>query len=181
MELIYAILIIIILVALLSIVYIYYYNRLQDLKINIDEAEYILDEALREKYDLLINTSNIVKDTIKDKKTPFKELEEIKNNEISSFEFDRKTTEFQNLVNTLKNDYNELEKNDDLKNNLNDIKIIDEKIIAAKGYYNDYVTKSNNLIRKFPSNIIAKFHGIKIKKYFDGKDLDDDNENDFKL
>ena len=181
MELIYAILIIIILIALLAIGYIYYYNRLQDLKINIDEAEFIIDESLREKYDTLVNTSSIVKEIIKDKKTSFKDLQEIKNEEISSFDLDRRLNEYQNLLNTLKDDYSDLNKDKDFQNNLNTIKQIDEKITAAKGFYNDYITKQNDLIRKFPSNIIAKFHNIKIKNYFDGKDLNDDNENDFKL
>ena len=181
MELIYAILIIIILIALLAIGYIYYYNRLQDLKINIDEAEFIIDESLREKYDTLVNTSSIIKEIIKDKKTSFKDLQEIKNEEISSFDLDRRLNEYQNLLNTLKDDYSDLNKDKDFQNNLNTIKQIDEKITAAKGFYNDYITKQNDLIRKFPSNIIAKFHNIKIKNYFDGKDLNDDNENDFKL
>ena len=180
MDLIYAILIIVILVALLTIAYIYYYNRLQDCKINIDEAEYIVDDGLREKYDLMINTTNIIKDNIKDNKV-FKEFEEIKKDELSSFDFDRKLTEYQILINKIKDDYKELNNNKELQTNLNNIKLVDEKITAAKSFYNDYITKINDLVRKFPSNIIARFHNINVKNYFDGKDLNDNNINDFKL
>ena len=39
----------------------------------------------------------------------------------------------------------------------------------------------NNITRKFPDNIVAKIHHVKIKPFFDGKDMQDDNNNDFKF
>ena len=52
MDIIYALLIILIIACLVLICYVYYYNKLQDCKLKIDEAESIVDESLREKYDL---------------------------------------------------------------------------------------------------------------------------------
>ena len=46
MNIFYILLIAIILCSLLAIVYISYYNRLQDAKLKIDEAERIIDENL---------------------------------------------------------------------------------------------------------------------------------------
>jgi hypothetical protein len=37
------------------------------------------------------------------------------------------------------------------------------------------------MVRKFPSNIIAKIHRIQIKNFYDNKDLNDETIKDFKL
>ena len=60
-------------------------------------------------------------------------------------------------------------------------KRINEKITSAKSFYNKYITESNELVRKFPSNIVAKFHNVKIKYFFDNNDMNDEEINDFKL
>ena len=43
---------------------------------------------------------------------------------------------------------------------LNDIKKLDARIESAKLFYNKYINESNTMVRKFPSNIIAKIHRI---------------------
>ena len=48
-------------------------------------------------------------------------------------------------------------------------------------YYNDNITIYNSLLRKFPSNIIATFGKYKEKLFFDRKDMNDDDYDDFKL
>ena len=49
MGLIYALLLILILSCVIGIIYIIHFNKLQDCKVKIDEAESIIDEALRAK------------------------------------------------------------------------------------------------------------------------------------
>ena len=181
MELLYALLIILILVCLLAIVYIFYYNRLQDFKIKTDEAEAIVDECLRKKYDSIIDIKTMINKIVKNNKINFKDFEEIKNQEISNFDLDRKLNEFMNLIETIFNDYKSVKQNKDLNEKLDEINRIDEKITSAKAYYNKYISESNELVRKFPSNIVAKFHNIKVKNFFDNKDMNDDDINDFKL
>ena len=57
----------------------------------------------------------------------------------------------------------------------------ESEIVAARKYYNDIITDYNKLVRTFPSNVVAKICGYKIKTYFDGKDMEDDDIQDFKL
>ena len=78
-------------------------------------------------------------------------------------------------------DYDSLEKNKDFTNIINSLYDSDEKLEAAKSFYNKYTSKLNEVIRKFPSNIIALIHQIKTKAYFDGKNMFDDEIEDFKL
>lgn len=181
MELLYAILIILVLFCLLAIVYIFYYNRIQDIKLKIDEAEVILDENLRKKYDTIVEIKSLINKVAKNNKINFKDIDNLKKEDISNFDLDRKLDEYIGLINQIFNDYKAVRDNNDLNEKMDEITRIDEKITSAKAYYNKYISESNELVRKFPSNIVAKFHNITIKNFFDNKNLNDEDINDFKL
>ena len=79
------------------------------------------------------------------------------------------------------------EENPDLKKCESFVKIeldlneSESEIVASRKYYNDTITDYNKFARSFPSNVVAKFCGYKQKTYFDGKDMNDEVTNDFKL
>lgn len=181
MAFIYAILIILIVCGIGTITYIVYYNALQDCKVKIDEAESMIDEALRSKYDILLKLESIIKNNIKETKINFKDLNDLKKESISNFQLERKLVDTVLLISKIQDDFPELEEQKDYRELLNDIRVMDERINASKKFYNKYTSKSNELVRKFPSNIIAKFHNITIRNFFDNKDMNDDIINDFKL
>ena len=55
------------------------------------------------------------------------------------------------------------------------------EIVAFRKYYNDIITDYNKMVKSFPSNIIAIIFKFKDKFYFDGKNMNDDIIDDFKL
>ena len=55
------------------------------------------------------------------------------------------------------------------------------EIVAFRKYYNDIITDYNKLVKSFPTNIIALLFKFKSKLYFDGKDMNDEIVDDFKL
>lgn len=174
-------LLIVIAVSILAIIYINSYNDLQYLKTKIEQAESVIDESLRNKYDLLVKANSIIKKELKTKKEYLKGLTSLKDKKISNFDFDRTLVEYHNTINDLINDHEKLSKNKDLNNILYDIKSEDEKLVSGKNYYNKNTTESNQLIRKFPSLVIAKLLHYKVRPYFDGKDMQDEDIEDFKL
>lgn len=175
------ILIAIILIGILIISYIYNFNNLQEKNIKINESESIIDNELRNKYDLIMKSSTTINKLLKKEVTYFKDLEKLKKDNISNFDLDRKIVEGENLIHQVKNDYKSLEDNEEYISTINDLKDSDEILEAAKAFYNKYTTEINLLIKKFPTNIIAKFHKIKLRNYFDGKNMFDDEIKDFKL
>lgn len=181
MEFLNIFLICLILFCILAFVYISYFNKMQYLKTKIEKAEGIIDEILRQRYDLLVRADNIVKSTLKDNKEYFKDYLELKNQNITNFDLDRKLKEAFNTLQKFKDDYPNLGKNKELKDILAIIKDTDEKIAAITNYYNINTNELNGFVRKFPSNIISKFHHFEIKAFFDGKNMNDDIYDDFKL
>lgn len=181
MTILYSFLFMLILIGAIGILYVYQYNQLQHSKTKIDHAECLIDESLREKYDLLIKADKLIKSELNNDKTFFKGLDKIKNENISNFDLDRRLTDYINLLDQIKLDYPELVNNKGFKDILSENKKNDEKLQAAKSYYNKYTSELNDLIRTFPSNIVARMHGIVIKPFFDGKNMEDEIIDDFKL
>lgn len=180
-EIITSILTIIVFLGVIGLFYILAYNNLQAYKIKINEAESIIDELLRQKYDRLLSLKKIITDKIDVDNKIFIELINLKEQNISSFEFERKLSDFNNMINQIKIDYPKLEANKAFNEAYEEIYHINEKLTAAKAFYNKYTSYLNKLIKKFPSNFIAKMHHINTQTYFDGKDLYDEDTEDFKL
>ncbi len=173
-------LIIIIILALGGIFYINAFNKLNDLKTKINEAEAIIDENLRIKYDTIMRISNSLKNKMKSDKNYFKEYEKLNNQNLSNFEMDRKLNEAFTLILKMRDDLG-LTQEEELAQELAQIRELDEKLCAAKNYYNKNTSLENAIIRRFPTNVIAKIHKFKIKLFFDGKDMDDEIIDDFKI
>ena len=181
MAFLYSFLFIVILLGALGILYIYQYNMLQHAKTKIDQAECLIDEALRNKYDVFIRADQLVKKSLKSSKSFFLDLDNIKEKNISNFDLDRKIKEYTSILNQIKIDYAKLAEDKGFKELLSELNKAEEKLQAAKSYYNKYTSELNDLVRTFPSNIVAKMHGIQIKTFFDGKNLEDTIVDDFKL
>ncbi len=181
MEILYAFLFIIIIFGSSGILYVYQYNKLQHSKTKINQAECLIDEALRSRYDLLVRVDKYIQTELENDKTFFKNLDKLKNENISNFDLDRRITEYYNLWMQIKNDYPDLNNKKAFKELINEDKRLDEKLQAAKSYYNKYTSELNDLIRTFPSNIVARMHKIEIKTFFDGKNMEDEIIDDFKL
>lgn len=179
MKLAVIILLLIIVIGLIAILYVITYNSLVEYKIKIEKAESIIDDSLRQKYDIIAKLNVLIKKVVT-KKDYLKEYIELKEKRISNYELDRKLTEAVNIIFEVKNDYSELDKKD-FNKELKDIDNIDETLISGKNYYNKYTSDLNKKIQKFPTNIVAKIHRYKIKPFFDGKNMQDAVIDDFKL
>lgn len=175
-------LMIFIIICILLIWYVVVYNNYQTYIIRINEAEAFIDTTLRKRFDLLNKSIGIIKGNLPNKKEEVLEMiVKLRSRKLSNFELDRQLYDAINEFHKYK------EMSEDLKNSEAFLKIelglfeSESEIVAARKYYNDIITDYNKLIRKFPSNIVAKFSGYKLKPYFDGKDMNDDILNDFKL
>jgi len=161
--------------------YVVLYNLIQYSKTKIDQAEHIIDETLRDKYDLILRANNMTKGVLKEDKSYFNDLEILKDMNISNFDLDRKLAEYIQLFEQLKGDFKELNDNKGAKDITLELKDINVKLSASKSYYNKYVTDYNRYITFFPANIIAKIHRFNVKNFFDNKDMNDNILDDFKL
>ena len=175
------IILIIIILFIIGFTYINTYNKYQDYIIKINEVESKIDDALRDKFDIILKLNGIIKEKIKTKKELVDDLSNLKDENISSFDMDRKLVDALNKVNFVKENYNELNNDEEVIKLMYNIEDLDESLRACKKYYNEIIIEYNKLIRKFPYNIVGKMLKYEEKTFFDGKNMNDDDINDFKL
>lgn len=147
------------------------YNRFQEYKIRINEAEVDIDATLRKRYDLLNKSIGVIKANI-DKKDVLKELADIRSQKVSNFELDRIIYNAINEITTLKEEYKDLRKCEAFMKIELGVNETEAEIVAARKYYNDIVTDYNKLAKSFPSCLVKFICGFKTKEYYDGKNLD---------
>lgn len=157
------------------------YNKYQNYIIRINEAEANIDSTLRKRFDLLNKSIGIIKANTDIDGEILEIIVKLRSRKLSNFELDRQLYEAINEFHKIK------EEHEELKNSEAFIKIdlglaeSEAEIVASRKYYNDIITDYNKLVRIFPSNIVAKVCKFKSKLYFDGKNMEDDIINDFKL
>ena len=156
------------------------YNRFQSYIIRINEAEANIDSTLRKRFDLLNKSIGIIKSNT-DKDKVLENISSLRSKKLTNFELDRRLYEAINEFSKYKEDYPKLKHNEGYMKIELGLSETEAEIVASRKYYNDIITDYNKLVRTFPSNMIAKVSKYKVRTYFDGKDMNDDVVNDFKL
>lgn len=178
MDGIQIVLLIIVVIALITIYYSSTYNKIKTeiLKINSSESE--IDTLLRNKYDLI---AKLIIEINQPNDKYLKTFDKLKEEELSSFEFERKLLEFENKIVAITNENNKLTKNQNIIELNNEISNVNAKVNTIIKYYNNSISSYNALVSKFPTKLIAVITRLKEKRYFDGKNMYDDNYKDFKI
>ncbi len=154
----------IILLALMFTIYVINYNKFKSIVIKINEANENINVLLREKYNLLLLLKEVMND--KGKTEVFESIENIKVNELNSFELNIELSKFDKDVIELRDFNKDVEFNEEDINKFDDLESIDIDCLASEKYYNDNASLYNKLLDSFPSNIVAKIKRYKEKELY---------------
>ena len=157
------------------------YNKFQSSIIRMNEAEANIDTTLRKRFDLLNQSISIIKTNTKTEEKVLENITKLKSKKLSNFDLDRELYDAINEFHKFKEEYADLRANDSFMKIDLGLAESETEIYACRKYYNDIVTDYNKLARSFPSIIVAKIFHLKEKTYFDGKNMNDEITNDFKL
>ena len=169
-------LIIIGVIIILAIAVIGMYNALIKLKNRVDEAWSDIDVQLKRRYDLIPNLVETVKGYAAHEKETLEKVVQARNQAMATqFGGDaKKQVEAENaLSSTLKSIFALSENYPDLKANTNFIELqrelsdTENKIQAARRFYNGNVRDFNTKLEVFPTNIMAGMLGFKSREYFE--------------
>lgn len=168
-------------VCAILIVFVEIYNKFQNYMIRINEAEVEIDSILRKRFDLLNRSINIINANAKVGKDVLEIIVKLRSRKLSNFELDRILYDAINEFNLYREEYPELNQVECFMKVVTSLSESETEIYALRKYYNDVISDYNKLVRKIPSNLIAKMFKYPLKSYFDGKNLNDEVVNDFKL
>lgn len=173
--------IIIILICIIIAIYTFIYNKFQDSIIRINEAEATIDTSLRQKYDLINRSISLVKANVEIKSDIFEEIIKLRSRKISNFDLDRILISATNELYSIKEANKKKIKSDEINRIIKQLDNIDIKLNTYRNYYNDNITKYNKMVKSFPTNIVALLCKYNNKLFYDMKNMEDDDVNDFKL
>ena len=153
------------------------YNGLVTSRNRTQEAFSDIDVQLKRRYDLIPNLVSTVQGYAAHEKTVFEDVTKARSQAMQATGTDRAAAENQ-LSATLKSLFAVAENYPDLKANQNFLSLQDQltdtedKIQAARRFYNGMVRDFNTKLQVFPTNIFANMMGFTKMDFF-GNDLTD--------
>lgn len=163
------ILTLIIIVAILTMIYINNYNKLLYYKKRVEYAESVILEELNVRLELVNKTKSIIKKNTKMDLDIYETLEKAKDS--PSMDYEKEITNAIQTIYLVMTDYPKLEEKKEFKKIIRELEESDTKIDAAKSYYNDNTQVLNDMVKSFPSSIIAIFTKTKVKPFYEAKKI----------
>ena len=155
------------------------YNSFVSLRNRSEEAWADIEVQLKRRYDLIPNLVNTVKGYAKHESSAFENVTKARSAAMGATGPNPKHAQAENMLSgALKSVFAIAEAYPDLKANQNFLGLQDElsdtenKIQAARRFYNGNVRDLNIKIESFPSNILAKLFNFSKKEFFDLADND---------
>ncbi|KRM00043.1 LemA family protein [Liquorilactobacillus satsumensis] len=160
--------ILIIIIALVVFGYIGLYNGLQTAKVYTEESWSQIDVQLKRRNDLIPNLVETTKGYAKHERETFAQVVQLRNQLVSlpSDAHQQKMEVSNQLTDTLKSIFALAENYPDLKANQEFTKLMEEltntenKIAYSRQLFNSSAASFNQKLMTFPSNFIAKIHGM---------------------
>lgn len=167
----------IIAVALLIIIVIVMYNALVKTKIRVEEAWSDITVQLKRRYDLIPNLVNAVKGYAKHENQVFENVTKARANALNA-QGVKETAQAENIFEgalkslfAVAEAYPQLRASENFQQLQAELTDTEDKIMAARRFYNGSARDLNIKIDTFPSNLIAKMFGFKKRDFFEVDDV----------
>lgn len=176
-------LIFIIVIVVVALILIGLYNSLIRSRNQVDEAWADIEVQLKRRYDLIPNLVNTVKGFAAQESGVLEKVTEARTRAMGAQSIEEKQKDENMLSGTLKSLFAVSENYPDLKSNTNflqlqnDLTDTENKIQAARRFYNGNVRDFNTKVEVFPTNIFASMMGFTKRAFFDIDDNGPESQN----
>lgn len=160
-------------IALIILVVIFIYNSLILKRNRVEEAWSDIEVQLKRRYDLIPNIVETVKGYMTHERSVLENVTKARTQAMGAKTAEEHTKAENMLSSTLKTLFAVAENYPDLKANANFLDLqreladTENKIQAARRFFNSVVLDYNTLIQTFPSNLIADAFRFEKKEFFD--------------
>lgn len=166
-------LIAIIIIVVLLLILVFIYNSLVRAKVRVDEAWSDITVQLKRRYDLIPNLVNTVKGYAAHEKTVFEDVTEARAQALNAqtvSEAAKADNQFQTALKSLfavAENYPDLKANQSFQQLQAELVDTEDKIQAARRFYNGAARDLNVKIQTFPTNLFAGMLGFKQRDFFE--------------
>lgn len=166
-------------VVVLVIIYIVLYNGLITLRVRVEEAWSDITVQLKRRYDLIPNLIESVKGYAKHEKEVFNQVTEARANALNAQTQGVQQTaaaenQFEAALKSLfavSENYPQLRATENFQQLQAELVDTEDKIQAARRFYNAGVRDLNTKIEVFPSNVVAKMMSLKQREFFEVENM----------
>lgn len=162
--LLYIFIVLLIIIALLFLIFTVNYNKFQIFTVRISEAEENINILLKKKLELMLKIKNFIEEKKEDYKITG--LEKLERQELNTFELNNELDKYNKKIIEITDYDKNIIFDDDEMLVIKELYDINTECLASERYYNDNVVTYNNLIKCFPSNIIAKICKYRFKDFY---------------
>ncbi|KRM08147.1 MAG: LemA family protein [Liquorilactobacillus ghanensis] len=160
--------IIILIVVVLAAIYIVIYNGLQKAKVYTEESWSQIDVQLKRRNDLIPNLVETTKGYAKHERETFAQVVELRNQLIDvpadqqqkKMELSNQLSESLKSIFALAESYPDLKANEEFTKLMEELSNTENKIAYSRQLFNSSAAAYNQKLLTFPSNFIAKIHGM---------------------
>lgn len=150
------------------------YNKLTKLKFQVEEGWSDIDVQLRRRYNLIPNLVETVKGYATHERATFEEVVQARNAAMANDGPPEQQAETENMLTgalrhlfALAENYPDLKANENFLSLQKDLYEVEDKIQAARRYYNGTVRDNNTYVHQFPSNIVARTFNFQTAEFFE--------------
>lgn len=173
--------ILIVSITLIIILFKYHIEKLNNMKELLDDSEKECIDELKRKNEIISKMIKVATSKFKCESTAFDEVKDLEIDSLDSFKDEKKLIKcYDELLHVIEDN----SKSKDIKTLKDYVKKYDNndlKIVSLRTYYNKYTLQYNDMIKKFPYNIISKIQKLKIRNIIEGTELDINFNNDLEV
>jgi len=142
------------------------YNKMVKYRNKVEESLSLVDVQLKQRFDMIPNLVNTVKGYAKHEKEVFNEIAELRNiattttDEKEKIECANKMLPKIRQIVAIAENYPKLKADALFANLMDELVLVEDKIVAARRFYDSNVNSYNTLVESMPSGIIAKMYGF---------------------
>ena len=173
--------VLLILIGLCIILYKSFNEKIEHIIDKLDDSEEEIVDKLKSKHDLIQKLIKHVQTKYKVESKIFEDVNKITIEDLSSFKDEKKLNKCYKEILQIKEDNNKVRETKAFKEMLTNYEENDINIISLRTFHNKYTLIYNNMLHKFPYNIISKIKRYKLKTLIDGKELDNNFNNDLEV
>lgn len=171
----------IILSALVYILYKDFSEKLTLIKKRLDDSEKECMDKYKTKYESIIKLIDMSLSKYKVESKVFDSAKKIDENEIHNYKDEKLLNKCFKEVIQIKDDNPKVRETKAFKELIEKCNENEISLVSLRSYHNKYTVIYNNMIKKFPYNIISKIKRYNLNSLIDGKELETNYNNDLEV